>query len=454
MNQDIFREFSIRGLADRELTDDIVIRIGQAIGAFLKRQEKSTLVVGRDVRNSSPRISRALIGGLLQTGVQVTDIGQVPTPILNFTVDLQQADGGIMITASHNPAEYNGFKIRTDHILSGNELQEIYRIIQTEDFIPPVAAELSDRYVTSFDPLPDYLGQLKSLVQPLSFKVVVDGGNGTNGPIVCQLLRDLGCEVIELYCEPDGNFPNRNPDPTKSGAIADLSAMVCSEGADLGVAYDGDGDRLVLVDEQGNGVLGDQVLMILARDALRQDPAKIVYEILCTQALADDIKAHGGEPIMTPSGYAFVHRAMQDADVVLGGELSGHLFFREPGFRFDDAILGTVKLFSIVKRSQRPLSELVGELPAYFSSPELRIFCPDSVKGQVVEQVKVHYQHDYKVDTLDGARIHFDGGWALVRQSNTQPKISMRFEARTAKDMETIQSEVQPFVEAKIVELS
>ncbi len=454
MNQDIFREFSIRGVADQELTDDIVAVIGQAIGTFLKHQEKFTLLVGRDVRNSSARISRVLIDGLIQTGVQVTDIGQVPTPVLNFTVDSQQGDGGIMITASHNPPEYNGFKIRTDHILSGDELQKICRIIQTEDFASPVASELSDRSINSIDPLPDYLGQLKTLAQPLSFKVVVDGGNGTNGPIVCQLLRDLGCEVTELYCEPDGNFPNRNPDPTKSGAVADLSALVRSEGADLGVAYDGDGDRLVVVDEQGNVVLGDQVLMILARDALRQGPAKIVCEILCTQALADDIKAHGGEPIMTPSGYAFVHKAMQDSGAVLGGELSGHIFLNEPGFRFDDAILGTVKLLNVVKGSRQPLSELVAELPAYYSSPELRIPCPDSVKGQVVEQVQSHFQRGYKVDTLDGARIHFDGGWALVRQSNTQPKISMRFEARTAKDMETIQSEVQPFVETKIAELT
>ncbi len=283
---------------------------------------------------------------------------------------------------------------------------------------------------------------------------MVDGGNGTNGLIVSQLLRSVGCQVVELFCQPDGNFPNRTPDPTKSGAVEALSARVKEEQAVLGVAYDGDGDRLAVVDEQGNVILGDQILMILAHDVLRQQPAKIVVEILCTQALADDISAHGGEPILVPSGYAFVYHAMHNSGAAVGGELSGHLFFNEPGFDFDDAILGTVKLLNIIKRSQKPLSKMVAALPTYHSSPELRLPCPDSLKGKVVEQVKNHFEREYKVDTLDGARIHFEEGWALVRQSNTQPRLSMRFEARSAAGLEAIQNSVQPFVEAKINQLT
>ena len=449
MNPGIFREFSIRGIADQELTDETVTRIGRAIGTFFRQRGSTTLVVGRDGRNSSPRISRALIAALVQSGLHVTDIGVVPTPVHNFATDYYAADGGVMVTASHNPPEYNGLKIRTDDTLHGEQLQSLRDLATRGEFVTGAGQ------VTQADPLPIYLERIKACARisprrepPL--KVVVDGGNGPNGPIVSRLLRDLGCQVVELYCDLDGNFPNRDPDPTAPGATADLSELVRAEGADLGLAYDGDGDRLALVDEQGNPVLGDQILMILARDRLKQGPARVVYEILCTQALADDVTAHGGEPVMTPSGYAFVHQAMRDTGAALGGELSGHLFFREPGFRFDDAILGTIKLINIVAQSRRPLSALVAELPAYHSSPELRLPCPDEAKARVVARVRAYFEGRYRVDTLDGARIHFGDGWALVRQSNTQPVISMRFEALSAGRLKAIQNQVQSLVEAEI----
>lgn len=450
MNPNIFREFSIRGIADQELPDNLVTLIGQAMGTFLKRQGKSTFLVGRDVRSSSFRISQALIEGLTQTGVQVTDIGQVPTPVLNFTVDSQQVDGGVMITASHNPPEYNGFKLRTDLIVSGNQLQEILVIAQAENFAAPV----SSKSVGQFDPFPDYLARLKALALPLSFKIVVDGGNGTNGLVVSRLLQDLGCDVIELYCEPDGDFPNRSPDPTKANALSELSARVLSEKADLGVAYDGDGDRLVVVDELGNTVPGDQLIMILARDALRNGPAKIVYEILCTQALPEDVTNNGGEPIVTASGYAFVHEAMQRSGAALGGEFSGHLFFNEPGFHFDDAILGTIKILNVLTRTQQPVSVLTAALPTYHSSPQIRIPCPDPVKSTVIQNVKSFFEQDYQVSTLDGVQVNFDYGRALVRQSNTQPVISMRFEAQTPDQLSAIQTEVLAVVEIEISKFS
>ncbi len=453
INPHIFREFSIRGIADRDLTDEVVMAVGQATGLFFKQRGGATLVVGRDVRSSSPRISRALIKGLQLTGLKIVDLGQVPTPVHNFATDFYQADGGVMVTASHNPPEHNGLKLRNrDRTLYADEIQEIYRLATAETGDTP-AMETGAGQVEQVDILPAYLERLKAqahfqAAEPL--KIVVDGGSGTNGLIMAGLLRELDCQVIELYCQPDGNFPHRSPDPTASGALTDLSARVQAEKAALGLAYDGDGDRLALVDEQGQRVLGDQIMMILARDVLKNGPAKIVYEILCTQALADDVVAHGGEPIMTPSGYAFVHEAMQSTGAALGGELSGHLFCREPDFRFDDALLATVKLLNVIAPSQQPLSVRVAGLPAYHSSPELRLPCPDTAKAQVVEFAKAQFAGDYKVDTLDGARIHFEDGWALVRQSNTQPVISMRFEARSAELLAVIQSQVQPLVEAEI----
>jgi phosphomannomutase/phosphoglucomutase len=262
------------------------------------------------------------------------------------------------------------------------------------------------------------------------------------------LLSDLGCDVIELYCEPDGDFPNHAPDPTAPGASADLAESVRSEGADLGLAYDGDGDRLAVVDEQGQQVFGDQVIMLLARDALKRGPAVIVYEILCTQALADDVLAHGGESVITPSGYAFIHQAMRDAGAVLGGEFSGHLFFDEPGFGFDDSILASVKILNILSQSQRPLSGLVSELPAYHSSPQIRLPCPDAIKTKVVEEVKNHFKASYSVNELDGARIDFGDGWALVRASNTQPVLSLRFEATSEQRLEQLRAQVLEQIEA------
>lgn len=448
VNPHIFREFSIRGIADRELTDDAVAAIGQAIGIFFRRREGRTLVVGRDVRNSSPRISRSLLAGLLEFGCDVIDVGVVPTPLFNFATDLYAADGGVMVTASHNPSEYNGFKIRADRTLRGDELQEIYRIAAEEHPRVSTSSSANQGRLTQLDPLPTYLERLKTHARfQGSPKIVVDGGNGTNGLVVSNLLRDLGCQVAQLYCEPDGDFANRDPDPSAPDALADLAERVRAEGADLGLAYDGDGDRLALVDGQGQQVLGDQALMLLARDVLRRDTAKIVYDILCTQAVADDVTAHGGEPIMSPNGYAFVHQAMRDTGAALGGEFSGHLFFNQPDFGFDDSILASIRLLNIISRSQLPLSALVAELPAYHSSPQIRLPCPDGIKAQVVEQVKNHYQASYPVEEIDGARIDFGDGWALVRASNTQPALSLRFEATSQQRLEQLKAEVLDQVE-------
>jgi phosphomannomutase/phosphoglucomutase len=363
-----------------------------------------------------------------------------------------------MITASHNPPNYNGLKIRADDTLHGDDLQQIYQLA-VEAYKAGTA--VAPHTPQPLNPIPDYFQQLKIHAQSgRRLKVVVDGGSGANGRIVSQLLTDLDCDVVQLYCEPDGRFPHRQPDPTAAGATHDLAATVLAHQAHLGFAYDGDGDRVVIVDEQGQTVYGDQIMMLLARDilqatsALHAGPATIVYEVLCSQALADDIVAHGGQAVMTPSGYFFIQQAMKAETAALGGELSGHLFLNEPGFRFDDAILATVKLLNIVRGAERPLSHLTADLPSYYSSPEIRLTCADNVKTAVVQQAITHYQKQYHVETIDGARIHFPDGWGLVRQSNTQPKISMRFEARSAAALQAIQNDVQAFVETTINQLN
>jgi phosphomannomutase/phosphoglucomutase len=438
INPHLIRGYSIRGVADRDLTDAVVARIGYATGEFFRQRDARSLVVGRDGRLSSPRISQALIHGLLQAGLAVTDVGMLPTPAHNFATDWYGAAGGVMVTASHNPPDQNGLKIRAGRTLSNQELQHIYRIAAEGAALsppePPDAGAL-----TQADPLPDYLEQLAAharLSRPLT--VVVDGGNGTNGPMVSGLLQRLGCQVTELFCQPDGRFPNRDPDPTAPGATDPLAAAVRAAGADLGLAYDGDGDRLAVVDDRGHRVWGDQVLMLLARDVLSQGPASIVYEILCTQALADDIRANGGRAILTACGYAFVHQAVLDNGAALGGELSGHLFLNRAHFRFDDAILGTVQLLNIMSSCSRPLSALVEELPAYYSSPPLRLTCPDSLKERVVQQAKEYFRARWPVDELDGVRVDFGDGWALLRASNTQPALSLRFEARSQARLEQL----------------
>ena len=439
INPQLFRSYSIRGDADRDLPDDVVIHIGQAIGVFFRERDSQCLVVGRDGRLSSARISQQLIAGLLRAGLSVIDVGMVPTPAHNFATDWYQADGGVMVTASHNPADQNGLKLRNSHrTLSEAELQEIYHLAQALPSATAAGFQPNGRLEQS-DVIPIYLDKLAVQASfPRRPKVVVDGGHGMNGPLVGRLLREAGCEVVELFCQVDGRFPGRDPDPTAPGALDALSAAVRQAKADVGLAYDGDGDRLAVVDEQGQWILGDYVLMLLARQVLAHGPASIVHEVLCSQALTDDILAHGGWPVRTACGYAFVHQAVLEHQAPLGGELSGHLFFNRRHFRFDDAILASVELLNMMAVDGEPLAARVAQLPRYYASPPMRLPCADHIKGQVVEQVKHHFGADWPLDEVDGVRIDFGDGWALVRASNTQPALSLRFEARTQAGLEQL----------------
>lgn len=448
INPHLVRGYSLRGLADRDLPDEVVARIGYAAGLYFSRRPQPTVVVGRDVRLSSPRISAALISALLRAGVHVVDIGLVPTPVHNFATDLWDSAAGIMVTASHNPPEYNGLKLRRERTLDAQELHEIVTLAAHEPPPTPSPHGAGGR-LTQTDVLPTYLERVRrhaDLRRPL--QVVVDGGHGTNGPLVASLLRTLGCQVVELHGVPDGRFPDRDPDPTAPGAVDALAATVRREGAEIGLAFDGDGDRLVVVDDQGTRILGDQILMLLARDVLRQRPgARIVFEALCTRALYDDVLAHGGDPIVTPTGYAYVHAAVLEHAAALGGELSGHLFFNLPDFRFDDAILGTLRVLSLLSRDTLPLSEMVRALPTYHSSPPLRMDCPDAIKREVVARVRDHLARSWPVDELDGVRIDFGDGWGMVRASNTQPALVLRFEARSDARLAEISALVMRQVE-------
>ena len=457
MNPNIFRAFSIRGIADKDLPNDVAEQIGCAIGKFIVRRHGTKVIVGRDIRISSERISNAVVQGILNTGVSVHEVGVTPTPVVNFATDFYDCDGGIMITASHNPPEYNGLKIRTDTTLGKEEINEIFRLAQE----PPCAPSDIAGFHHKSDPVPPYLETIMRRVDPDTrpLKIVIDCLDGTSGLVAPTLLRNLGHEVVELNCVPDGTFQNGTPDPTLSRVLDPLGNIVLEQKADIGFAYDGDGDRVAVVDELGRVVPGDRVLMLLARNVLlkEQTPANskgVVYEVLCSQAVADDIAQCGGIPIVAPSGYFYVHHALQEHEALLGGELSGHFFFNDPDFRFDDSNLATIKILNILMQNDRPFSELVNDLPSYYSSEEIRLPCPDSVKTAIVDMVKQRYELEYPIETIDGVRVHFPNAWALVRQSNTQPIISMRFEAETSERLEAVQLEVESLVVNAIEQMS
>jgi phosphomannomutase/phosphoglucomutase len=432
----VFKEYDIRGVADADLTTGAIEIIGRAFGTYIQRSTgRNKVVVGRDVRLSSERFFSAVTKGLLSTGCQVVDVGVVPTPALSFALDRAFADGAVMVTASHNPAEFNGLKLQVGpYPLAGEALQHVERLIAKNQF------EVGKGSMEELDVIPEYLDCIRDRIRlNRGLKVVVDGGNGTAGLLGSELIEELGCDVVPLYCEPDGRFPNHEPDPLVEDNIGDLKALVVREGADLGIGFDGDGDRLGVVDERGEMVLPDKYVALLAREFLDAAPAKVVLDVRCSQALIDDIVGHGGIPLMTRCGNAYILQKMRQENAALGVELSGHVFFNDPPLNFDDALFAAGKLVEYLSKMDKPLSELVRELPRYYSSPELRVPCADTQKFSVVEAIKESFIETHEVIDIDGARIKFDRGWALVRASNTQPVLSVRVEGRTEEDLRRIQ---------------
>lgn len=441
MNRHIFREYDIRGIADRELTDDVVRAVGRAFAERMRERGKRRLAVGRDVRLSSPRIAAALIEGLRDQGASVLDVGQVPTPALYFAILHFRADGGVMVTGSHNPIEYNGLKISEGvSSLHGPEIQELAGRAER-------AGVLADRGTVEPAPVDEaYLADLAPRIRlARKLRVVCDPGNGAASIPGPTFLRAIGCEVEAIFAEPDGRFPNHLPDPTVPEFMKALQARVLATGADIGIGFDGDADRVGAVDEKGRLLFGDQVLALYAADVLSRRPGSpILFEVKCSQGLVEWIEQKGGRPIMWKAGHSLIKAKMRETGAPLGGEMSGHMFFADEFPGYDDALYGAGRLLRIVAAAAQPLSALVDALPQsrYVATPELRLDCTDERKFAIVESVREHYRGRREVIDVDGVRVQFGDGWGLIRASNTQPVLVVRFEARSRERLREIASEV------------
>jgi phosphomannomutase/phosphoglucomutase len=441
MDPTIFREYDIRGIVDKDISEAIAVLIGKGFGSHLIQEGRKNMVVGRDNRLSSKRLMDALIEGAISAGLTVIDLGQLPTPALYFSVIYRKADSGVMITASHNPPEYNGFKLRKgERAVFGEEIQKLREIIQKGRF------EQGKGKKERANILPAYTAAIKERIKLIrAVKVVIDAGNGTTGPVASQLLKEMGCDVVELYCEPDGNFPHHLPDPTVEENLVDLSRTVRETKAEIGIGYDGDGDRVGAVDEQGNVLWGDQILTIFAREVLKKrSPAPIVLDVKCSQSLIDTVKKYGGTPIMWRTGYPHIQSKMREINAPLGGEMSGHMYFADNYFGYDDGIFASCRLLEIISHyGEKGVSHLLSDIPTYPSTPEIRTECSEADKFKIVQEVKEFFSLGYKTIDIDGVRIIFDDGWALIRASNTQPLLVLRFEAKTQKRLEEIKNLVR-----------
>ncbi len=443
MDAKAFREYDIRGIVGRQITEADVTRLGRAFGTYMSRQGKSRVTLGRDVRPSSDLFREALLEGLLSTGLQVTDLGVCPTPVFYFSIRHLNTEGGIMITASHNPPEYNGFKIcNGPDTIFGPEIQKMRQIMDDGDFARGQGSLDSYAIVAPYHK--HILGDIQ-LARPL--RIGVDAANAVGGPVAVPLFRQLGCEVHDLYCEPDGTFPNHEPDPTVLENLQDLIALVKSEKLDVGVSYDGDCDRIGVVDDQGEVVFGDQLMIIFAREILSRRPGStFISEVKCSKTLYEDIEKRGGRPIMWKTGHSLIKKKMKEVDAVLAGEMSGHMFFADRYFGFDDAIYASCRLLEILSISDKTIAELLEGVPATVVTPEIRVDCPDEVKFSLVEKVKEHFRENYSIIDVDGVRVIFDHGWGLVRASNTQPALVLRFEADTAEQLNEYRETVEETV--------
>lgn len=451
MNPHIFRAYDVRGVADRDLTDQLATDLGRAIGSLVRRRNlRPVLAVGRDARLSSDRLRDALVTGITATGVSVIDVGVCATPMLYFAAFTLEVGGGVMVTGSHNPAEDNGFKITLDQAsLHGEDIQDLRRCIEEGTALAREFGAGAGT-VTPHDihePYVEWVAQNISM-GPKPLRVVVDAGNGPTGPVAPGLLRRLGCEVHELYTEMDGRFPHHHPDPTVAENLRDLQAEVARVDADVGIAYDGDGDRIGVVDEHGGILWGDRLMVVLARAVLQAEPGcAIVAEVKCSQTLFDDIAAHGGRPVMSRVGHSLIKDRMKQEGAMLAGEMSGHIFYKHRYFGYDDAMYTTCRLLEILSHKKEPLSQLLADVPPTFSTPELRLHCPDAVKFAVVEAVTKQFKQTHKVIDIDGARVLFDDGWGLVRASNTGPILVLRCEASTPEGLERIRTEITQAIE-------
>lgn len=440
----IFREYDIRGVAETELSSPRVEALGRAIGTFLKEKGCVKIALGKDCRTSSDRIAKHLTQGLLATGSDVIDVGWVPTPVLYFSVVNLGLHGGIMITGSHNPPQYNGIKICIGaQTLYGEQIQEIKKILLVDHFASGQGTK------TNLDIREKYIEHVvRDIRKPMSLKVVVDSGNGMAGPIAPEIFRRLGCKVFSLYETPDGNFPNHHPDPTVLDNLVSLRNKVLETSAIVGIGFDGDADRIGVIDRSGTMIYGDELLILYSRQVLEKHPgAKIISEVKASNRLFNDIRKHGGTPILWKTGHSLIKAKMKEVGALLAGEMSGHMFFADRYYGFDDAIYAGARLFEIIATCGKSPCELLADVPQSCTTPEIRADCPDETKFQVISNTRdALKKRGYRINDIDGVRVEFDDGWGLVRASNTQPVLVYRFEAATRARLNEIRSLIEKTV--------
>ena len=438
VNESIFREYDIRGTYPSEINENIISLIGQAIALKCKEEGVSQISVGRDGRLSGETLLDSMCSSLARSGISVTNIGLVTSPILYYAAKKSYSKSGIMITGSHNPKDDNGIKmVINNKPVSGTEILSLTKSVLDFNGIKEEIIKL--------DIIEDYINdvlQKITLDKPENLKVVIDCGNGAAGCVAPELFKRLGCNVINLFSEIDGNFPNHHPDPGKLANLQDLIKSVKAENADLGLAFDGDGDRVGLVTEKGNVVFPDKIMMLFAKDVLaRNNGGQIIFDVKCSNLLAEIIKTNGGEPIMSPTGHFHIKNKLRETNALLAGEMSGHIFFNDDWYGFDDGHYAGVRIIDLINRSNSSIEEMISELPKSFSTPELNIYASDDSKFDIVKKFAEECSLDGKKITIDGLRIEFSNGWGLLRASNTTPKLVLRFEGSSENDINTIQED-------------
>lgn len=447
--EQVFREYDIRGKAYQQIDLAFCYFLGKAFAEKVRMAGEQRVVVGRDNRKSSPEFHRALISGLHDSACQVIDIGEVTTPMFYYALEHEQCPSGIMITASHNPGDENGFKIAMNYTtIYGEEIQQLrhaMRRLAEGGEIPQDFAWNGDALRQTNMEIP-YLAMLQEKIKlgPRKLKVVVDCGNGTPSPFAPKALRNWGCDVVELYCESNPDFPNHHPDPVDPKNMRDLIHHVITENADLGIAFDGDGDRLGVVDDKGNILWGDQLMILFWREILPRYPGcEALVEVKCSRALIEEIEKLGGKPVFHRTGHSHIKASMRKLGTPFTGEMSGHLFFRDEYFGFDDALYAAGRLLRIVSKTGKQLSELFADVPRYCSTPETRVPCPEDEKSGILDKVKDIFRAKHETVEVDGVRVLFPDGWGLVRSSNTQPILVLRAEADTAEGLTRIKTELE-----------
>jgi len=442
VNPHVFRQYDIRGHAERDFGGDFARALGLSLGTFYARRGLKRIAVGRDCRLSSPRLHETLCAGLIETGIQVVDIGVGPTPLLYFAVHNLNLDGGVQITGSHNPPDENGFKMMVGKgSLYGADIAELRTNMENQSFTPTAGGSLEE-----VNPTPAYVEKALADIDlgRHDIRFAIDAGNGAGGPLALETMKALGLSPVAMLCEMDGTFPVHHADPTEPETLEMLRERVLSDGLELGFAYDGDADRVGVIDARGEVIWGDKLMIILSRALLEKHPgATIIGEVKCSQTMYDDIEAHGGRGVLWKTGHSLIKTKMKEERALLAGEMSGHIFFADRYYGFDDAIYATLRILEIVSRSEVPLHEMLSDVPETFATPEIRVECEDARKFDLVQRVVEHYRPTHQLIDIDGARIQFEGGWGLVRASNTQPVLVLRFEAESKDRLATIQAEVE-----------